>query len=623
MRSKQQRLSVSSLQQDLENHDGGGTSWSTYTSGDLMVQGHYPWRPVDLMLRQTAPPGQRLLKGIPASPGISIGRAFVLSVESPSVPHEKLEQRRIPDEVARFRSALEAAASELVSAIELARTESASVSTIIESFLLIVSDPIITSSIVTRIETGIPAEAAVVQEFDVHKSILLGARDPILRERVQDFDAVKERLIGTLRNRTLTHAAGGNAIVVAGSVTPQDMLFFKQTGTLAYVTEVGGINSHACILARDMLIPAVIGIRNATGEILNGLNIVVDGYSGIVVVDPDESTLEGYRRKQSEAEAYRVSLGALRHEPTVTRDGHRVSLFGNVDSPDQVDAAVMAGCEGIGLVRTEYLLLHRSRYPSSDEQYEWYRDIAQRAYPLQVTFRAFDVGSDKYRDGIPHHEDNPALGLRGIRFLLYRPDIFREQIRAVLRASAHRNVRFMLPMVAVAEEFEQARILIDRCKRELATEGVEFDAEMPVGVMIETPSAAMMSDYFAAESDFLSIGTNDLAQYALATDRTNELVADIFDAMHPSVLRMIRMTVDAARRYGRSVSVCGELAGHAAATEMLVGMGLSELSVSPALLLEIRHRIRQFSYDDCVELVRKIERCTTTPQVHAIINGRR
>ncbi|MDZ4745605.1 MAG: phosphoenolpyruvate--protein phosphotransferase [bacterium] len=584
-----------------------------------MADGVFLWRPVNLMLRSAAPQGERTLKGIPASAGIAIGRAFVLSIDSPSVSHERIEPASIPHEVTRFKSALESVAGELVHAIDLARQESTNVSTIIESFLLIVGDPVISGNIVGRIETGTPAETAVMQEFDHHQNMLYNARDSFLRDRAQDFDHVKERLVAILRNQTLSHAAARNSIVVSGSITPQDMLFFKQTRALGFITEIGGINSHACIMARDMGIPAVIGIRNATSDIVNNITIIVDGYAGVVIVDPSDATLREYTAKQEQAEDYRRRLGKLIQEPAVTIDGATVCLMANVDTPKQVDAAVMVGADGFGLVRTEYMLVERGRYPSHEEQVEWYTDIADRAFPKTVTFRAFDVGSDKFREGIPHHEDNPALGLRGIRFLLYRPDIFEQQACAVLKASVHRNVRFMLPMVCVIEEFEQAKHLIQHCMQKLDADGFEYDASMPVGVMIETPAAALLADVFAKAADFLSIGTNDLAQYTLATDRTNELVADIFDALHPSVLKLIRMTVDAARTYEKPVSLCGELAGHAAATELLIGFGLTELSVSTSVLLELKQRIRSVSKEDCLEVVRKALACTTTSEVYAVL----
>lgn len=577
----------------------------------------------DSMLRHHSTRDEHVLKGIPASHGIAIGRAFVLSVESPSIQTEKISGVRIPEEIARFLSAVQLAAAELASAIELAHEETENVSTIIESYLMIVGDPILSQTVISKIEMGDTAEWALIEEFDAKRHMLFQARDPILRERAQDLDHVKERLLAHLRNKTLSHAAARDSIVVAGSMTPQDILFFKKTNTRAFITEIGGINSHSSILARDVGIPAVIGLRNATTDIPNGTTIIVDGYAGVVVVNPSDETLSGYYEKQSRAEEYRARLGASINEPTITRDGLSIRLLANIDTPDQVEAAVLAGCEGIGLVRTEYLLMQHGEYPSVAEQTEWYSDIAQRAYPRPVTFRAFDVGSDKFREGIPHHEDNPALGLRGIRFLLYRPDLFEDQICAVLRASRYRNVKFMLPMVTVLEELQQAKVMIETCKHRLAMEEIDFDPQIQIGVMVETPAAALMAETFAQAADFLSIGTNDLAQYALATDRTNEMVADIYDALHPAVIRMIKMVVDAGRLHCTTVSVCGELAGHAAATEMLIGLGISELSVSPTLCLELKDRIRSLQYFECLELTHRLMLCTTTQQVYSLLSGGR
>lgn len=540
-----------------------------------------------------------VLKGIPASSGIAIGEAFVLSVESPTIMTDRIQPEHVAQETARLGTAMDMASTEIRAAMEL--SESEAVRSIVETHVMIIEDPSFSDSLHKRIESGYTAEAAVVQECDALMQVMYQAKDSILRDRAQDFETVKERLLGALRNRTLSHAAAEDRIVVAGLITPQDMLFFKQTHTLGFITEIGGINSHACIVARGMGIPAVIGIRNATGLIREDVNLIVDGYAGDVIVDPDDETLAIYREKQQRAVEYRQQLGTLIATPAVTTDGVTVRLKGNIDTPDQVDDALMSGCDGIGLVRTEFLLMQRGTYPTEDEQVAWYTDIAKRAYPLPVTFRAFDIGSDKFREGIPHHEDNPALGLRGIRFLMYRPDLFLTQVRAILRASRLRNVRFMIPMVSVLEELYHARAVVADAARTLRAQGEEFDASMPFGIMIETPAAALMADSFVPHVDFLSIGTNDLAQYTLATDRTNELVADIFDAMHPSVLRMIHMVVTAAHARGVEVSVCGELAGHSAATEVLIGLGIHELSVAPSLILELKNRIRHLHNGACMQ----------------------
>lgn len=564
--------------------------------------------------------GRLVLKGVPASPGIAMGVAFVLDPDLAVDTTEQVTTDSIVSELSRFKSALETVRDELDQAMELARQESATAVNIVESYQLVVADPLMHESIAKRIAEGITAEAGVAREFDVHWTILYNSKDAFLRSRAQDLQFVKERIIGVLRKRTLSHATDVECIVVAPHVTPQDMLFFKATKTLGYVTEVGGINSHVCILARDMGYPAVVGIKGAAALVNSNSFLIVDGYSGIVVVDPDQDTLRVYRDKASQAEQYRQQLSHLANRDAETTDGVRVSILANVDEPDHVDAALMVGADGVGLVRTEYLLMKLGRFPSVEEQTAWYRDIAERTFPATVTIRAFDVGSDKFRQGIPHGEDNPALGLRGIRFLLFRPDLFEQQILAILRASVHRNVRVMLPMISMQEEIEKARVIFDNCKQQLREQEIDFDEKIQVGIMIETPAAAMMADSFARYADFISIGTNDLAQYALATDRTNDLVADIYDPLHPAVIKLIAMIVDAADNHGRSVSVCGELAGHALATEMLIGLGIRELSVAPRLVLELKRRVLNVSFQQCVELVSRLTLCVTTQDVHAVLS---
>lgn len=565
--------------------------------------------------------GRLVLKGVPASPGIAIGLAFVLDPDLAVDVLEETNPDNIASELSRFKSALDSVHTELEQAMELARKESATAVNIVESYQLVVADPIMQQNIAKRIAEGITAEAGVAREFDAHRTILYNSRDAFLRSRAQDLEFVKERIIGVLRKRTLHRASNTDSIVVAPHVTPQDMLFFKATNTLGYVTEVGGINSHVCILARDMGYPAVVGIKAAATLITANSCLIVDGYSGIVVVDPDQATYDAYTEKAGKADQYRQQLAELANRDAETTDGIRIQVLANIDEPGNVDSALMAGADGVGLVRTEYLLMQLGRYPTVEEQTAWYRDIAERAFPATVTIRAFDVGSDKFRQGIPHAEDNPALGLRGIRFLLLRPDIFEQQVEAILRASVHGNVRLMLPMISIHEEVEKAKFIIAERKQYLTNQAVEFDQNLPVGIMIETPAAAMLADSFARIADFLSIGTNDLAQYALATDRTNDLVSDIFDPMHPAVIRLIAMVVQAAHKHHRTVSVCGELAGHASATEMLIGLGIRELSVTPRLLLELKRRILHVSHEQCLHLAQRLQTCETTQEVHDALNA--
>lgn len=539
---------------------------------------------------------ERRMKGIPASQGICIGKAVVLRAEAFVSSVEHIEPEEIPTEIARFYAALESSATELQHIIEIAEKEANHVAPILETYLLILTDQTASDSIKRRIQQGYySAEIAVVQEFDAQKQFFKLAKDPILRERAVELDHVKDRLLDGLRNRSITHSVAAKSIVVSPSITPTDLMMFNQAGALAFITEVGGIASHASILARSLSIPAVIGVRDAAQVIHTDDMLIIDGNAGLIICNPKPETLAKYEKRKLDEEENRRKLGKLANLKAETHDGHSIHLLANIDSLEDVEAARNSGADGIGLVRSEYLIIQRQHFPTEEEQYDWYKQIAEQMYPHPVTIRAFDVGSDKYAEGLPH-EDNPALGVRGIRFLLHRKDIFKSQIKAVLRASQHRNLRLMLPMIATTEELQESLDLIGKCKRQLRKSNTAFDEHLPVGIMIETPAAAIMAVDFAQKADFFSIGTNDLTQYTLASDRTNEFVAHIFDPFHPAVLRLMKIAIDAAKARNIPVGICGEMAGHSAATELLIGLGVTELSVTPPLLLELKKRIRKSDY---------------------------
>lgn len=532
-------------------------------------------------------------KGIPASQGIVIGKAVVLRAEAFVFSAEHIEPECIPEEIDRFYSALKNSAIELQQIIDIAEKEASHVAPILETYLLILTDETVSDSIRRRIQQGFySAENAVMQEFDAQKQFFTLAKDPILRERAVELDHVKDRLLNGLRNRSISHSDAENSIIVAPSITPTDLMLFNKEGALAFITEVGGIASHASILARSLSIPAVIGVRDIAHLIHNDDLLIIDGNAGLIISNPKPETLTKFQKRKREEEENKRKLGKLATAKAETHDGRAIHLLANIDSIEDVAAAQIAGAEGIGLIRSEYLIIQRQHFPTEDEQLDWYNEIAERMYPCHVTIRAFDVGSDKYAEGLPH-EDNPALGVRGIRFLLHRKDIFKLQIKAVLRASKHRNVRLMLPMISTMDELIETKEFIEKCKSSLRKSNIPFDDRMPVGMMIETPAAALMAIDFAAQVDFFSIGTNDLTQYTLAADRTNEYVADIFDPFHPAVLRLMKITIDAAKARNIPVGICGEMAGHSAATELLIGLGVDELSVTPPLLLELKKRIRK------------------------------
>ncbi len=549
---------------------------------------------------------ERRFRAIPASHGVIMGTAIVIRQEATPVLAEQLPPEQIHHELKRFSNAVASCANELETVLSMAQeTIPHSVAAIIESQILILKDFTVNESIMHRIGQGISAERAIIEEFDAQQQILYSAKDSFLRERAVELEHIKQRLLAHLRQKKLISSVPKNSILVTPSLTPSEIMLYNESGMSGFITEISGIASHMSILARSLHIPAVIGLRNATKYIDSGTPLIVDGYAGVIIANPRPETVAKYIRRKSELDKKEQKYGKIAKLPSQTTDGRKIHLHANIDTVEDIDTAIASGANGIGLVRTEHLIIKLNRFPTEEEQVRWYSELAERAYPLPVTIRAFDVGSDKTIDALSP-EANPALGLRGIRLLMKHKELFASQIRAVLRASHHRNIRLMLPMITSLSELQKARTLIEKCKNSLRKEGLEFDASTPIGVMIETPSAALMARELGALADFFSIGTNDLTQYTLAADRLNPSVANIYDALHPAVLRLLKLTVDAARYHNIPVGVCGEVAGHAAATELLLGLGMVELSVVPPLLPELKKRIRKTSYASSVLLANEV-----------------
>jgi phosphotransferase system enzyme I (PtsI) len=583
---------------------------------------------------------EKRFRGIPAAQGIVIGRATTLIFEPLVVQRSVIAPEQISQEQYRFRAAVAACSVELQRLVSMALEEAPVAAPILEAQLLILNDPMVGEMICRRIETLLAAESAVQLVFDEQQQFLHQAQDAYLRERAMDLDNVKNRLLDHLLNRTkrfserrMTELSGQYSqqqehdgvhvptlpdVTVADSLTPSDVMLLRKAGMKAFVTELSGVASHTAILARSLHIPAVIGVPSIANRTESGTTVIVDGYAGVVILHPKPETIAKYERRRADFAKREQKLGKLAKAPSVTSDGRRIHLFVNADTLDEIEEARVLGSEGIGLVRSELHIVELQRLPTEDEQAERYTELAEHAYPLPLTLRAFDIGSDKSFGLLPP-EPNPALGLRGLRFLLKNKAAFMAQVRAVLRASQHRNVRLMLPMVTSVPEFQRALALIKRAKDELRSEGVLFDESLPVGAMIETPSAALMARELGALSDFFSIGTNDLVQYTLAADRLNTSIINVYDAFHPAVLRLMKLIVEAARFNNIPVAVCGEFAGHAAATELLVGLGIEELSVVPSALLELKKRIRGTVYSSAVHLVAESLECTSGTEVRKII----
>lgn len=547
---------------------------------------------------QNSDSGEIILRGIPASPGIIRGKALVIKHQNIFVQSHAISKNDIPQDIKRFKDAVNTLIKEYISVIEKLPINIQNIRALLESNLMMLQDSYMQESVINLIETGKNTENAVVTVFDSLKDDMSISPNLLNEERSHEIDQIKQRILLTLRNQKENIIANRDNIVVAAFITPDELMNLKDMGVKALITEVGGITSHTSILARNFDITHIISVKDATSLIKNNDILIIDGYSGIIIVNPTDKAIAIYNEKKRTEEKYKKELGELKNYPAETKDGKKIVLKANINLAQDIDIIQMVGAEGIGLVRTEYLVISKGKFPDCEEQAKWYAKIAEQIYPNPVTFRAFDLGSDKIAEGLPRNENNPALGLRGIRFLLARKDIFKEQICAILRASKNKNVQILLPMLTSLVELNEAKKIIEECKQMLTNYKVTFDKNIPVGVMIETPAAAILSCEFANNCDFLSIGTNDLTQYTLAADRTNEMITHQYDTFHPAVLNLIKTTIDAAKKNNTPVSVCGELAGHLSATELLIGLGVYELSIAPSILLEVKKNIREISVEE-------------------------
>jgi len=563
------------------------------------------------------PPSLRF-QGIAASQGIAIGHAVIFRAPQERLLHwRSVPPPERPHHLERYQNARKVLLDSIRAGMNLAAGALPEAMAIVESYELIISDPAIEGTITHRIlGEGMPAEVAVSTVYDAHIHALASASDPLLRERRYDLENIRQKLVAALLSPSATSESLRDAIIVAPSLLASDVLQYHDQGARGIVTEVGGISSHACIVARTLGMPAVIGIRNATRLLDDNVQVIVDGTNGLVLVSPDETTTAHYRALRQ----IRTHHRPIHSEIVTTTDGIAIPVYASVDSPDDVPFALAQGADGIGLVRTEFHLVHLNHFPSEQEQTAWYRAIVERAYPKPVTLRIFDLGSDKVIAGMPH-EQNPALGLRGLRFLLRRRDLLSAQLRAILRASAQQTVRLLAPMVTTMEEVETLLTLLESAKQELRDNREPFDDRIPLGIMVETPAAALLADQLAGHVAFFSIGTNDLTQYTLAADRTSNLVAYLFDQLHPAVLRLLQMIVSAAKRRGIHAELCGDLATFLSATELLVGLGIRALSVAPTSIPALKEKISAINAAQAERLLEHALATSDSAAIRALLNN--
>ncbi|WP_306605140.1 phosphoenolpyruvate--protein phosphotransferase [Azonexus sp.] len=560
------------------------------------------------------------LHGLGVSAGIAIGRAMLMSHATLEVSHLTLAPRLVDKEIARFDAAILAVKNELLTMKENTEHAPAELAAFIDIHTMFLEDAELAEKPRDIIrERRCNAEWALVQQMEhiVHQFEQFD--DPYLRERKFDVVQVVERVIkellghpGRASLKSGKHTKEESLIVVAHDLSPADTIAFKDHRFASFITDVGGATSHTAILARSMAIPAVLGLENGRNLIRDGEQLIVDGMRGVVIVNPDQRVLEEYRLRKEQVELEKSQLKRLKTSPSVTLDGIDVALHANIELPGDVRDALEGGADGIGLFRTEFLFLDRGDMPDEREQYEAYKKVVKGMAGRPVTIRTFDLGNDK--DLRPNNsagdrvKTNPALGRRAIRLSLAEPKMFQTQLRAILRASKYGPIKLLIPMLAHAHEIDQTLAALEQAKSGLRGEKVSFDEHIQVGGMIEIPAAALAVGLFLRRLDFLSIGTNDLIQYTLAIDRSDEQVASLYDPLHPAVLMLLAHTISSAEKAGVPVSVCGEMAGDPKLTRLLLGMGLRTFSMHPSQVLKVKSRILKADVSEIAPSVRKILR---------------
>ncbi|MFT5028471.1 MAG: phosphotransferase system enzyme I (PtsI), partial [Candidatus Binatia bacterium] len=551
---------------------------------------------------------ERIFRGIPASEGVCQAKIIVLRKPDAKIPERSLSKEDIPAEIQRFEAALTQTRTDIREVqAKVSEAMGAQDAGIFEAHLMVLEDRTLIDGTVSIVEQDkINVEQAFQQVIDKYTASLAAIDDAYLRERVSDMRDISSRVLDNLLGRKggeLLDAINEPCIVVCHEMPPSMTVALDEKEVLGIATDIGGKTSHMAIMARSMGIPAVSGLGDISQQIHSGDFALLDGYNGVVAVDPSQQTQFEYglliRRKQDLAE----QLRELRDKPAKTLDGTRITLSANIEHPSDVEMVREYGAEGVGLFRTEYLFIHRDTLPTEEEQYEAYAAVARGLKPNPVLIRTLDLGGDKFLTQLKVPEEmNPFLGWRAIRFCLEEKEIFSAQLRAILRASAHGDIRMMYPMISGVGEMDEANALVEECKAQLTEEGVEFNQDMEIGAMIEIPSAVMVADDLAKRAKFFSIGTNDLIQYSLAVDRMNERIAHLYQPTHPAILNLIRLTVEAAERNGIWAGVCGEMAHDPALVPLLLGLGIKELSAATPSIPNIKYLIRNLDLNEAKEL---------------------
>ncbi|MBI5393809.1 MAG: phosphoenolpyruvate--protein phosphotransferase [Verrucomicrobia bacterium] len=572
------------------------------------------------MTEQQSQKTEHIFRGVQVSPGIARGVIYLYGPQEEPAEKTVVAAEDVPKEFTRFEQALIKTRQQLTEipthfGKELG-SESAS---IFDAHLLVLDDPMLTEQVFRRLEAEkINVEWILQEVADLYFQVLSKVEDSYLRERAADVRDVARRIMRNLRGEhreDLQHLPGPR-IVVAQDLSPSDTALMDRTKVLGFATDAGSRTSHTAIIARSQGVPAVVAMHDVSQQVATGDEALLDGYSGLLIINPTQSTLYEYGQIEIRHHTVEERLALLREKPAQTRDGRRIELAANIEFPDEAASARDHGAEGIGLYRTEFLFLNRRDLPGEDEQFAAYQNVAKVMSPHPVIIRTIDIGGDKlFSPGHGQAERNPFLGWRGVRFSLDRPDVFKLQIRAALRAGAEGNIKLMYPMISCLSELERAAALLNECKDELRREGRAFNDKMEVGAMVEVPSAALVAEQLAGHVNFFSIGTNDLIQYTLAVDRVNERVAHLYAPTFPAVLRLIKMVVDAARAHKIWVGVCGEMAGDPLLVPLLLGLGADELSMSAVSLPLVKFVVRAMNLSDAQALADRALRSQSPGEV--------
>jgi phosphotransferase system enzyme I (PtsI) len=569
-----------------------------------------------------------IVQGIAASKGIAYGQVFVYVQSHVEVPSYSVDPAKRGDEIARFEQALVVTRQQVQKIRdEVEKNLGPDEAAIFDAHLLVLEDQALISETIREFETtGRNIETCFNAVARRYIQAFAEIADEYFRERAGDLKDVAQRVLQNLLGQSAVNLSQliEKRIVVANDITPSDSASIDRSQALAIVTDTGSKTSHAVIVARSLKIPAIVGVRELTKSVHDGDWAVVDGYEGVVIVNPSEQTLFRYGQIRQQKTGFEQRVLAENQQPAVTLDGVAVKLMANIEKVEETGLVKECRAEGIGLFRTEYLYLNSARIPNEQEQFLAYKAVAEALAPLPVVIRTLDLGGDKPLAGDPDlfpKEDNPFMGYRAIRFCLENPGIFKDQLRAILLASTYGKVKIMYPMISGGDELSQANTLLAECKQELRARGQPFDEQIEVGSMIEIPSAALTADLLAKQCRFFSIGTNDLIQYLIAIDRVNDHVAHLYEPTHPAVVRMIKRIVDDAHAAGIWVAVCGEMAGDPMFAPLLLGLGVDELSMTPTLLPTVKYLVRLMTMADARKLAETALTLTSATEIYALCDG--